>query len=578
MVKKVYLIFKTHLDIGFTDLGQNVVNTYLTRFIPEAIKRGYELKGTDTPYIWTTGSWLINEALKKDDGTMDKAIKDGIISWHALPFTSFCETYSKELFEYALSLSESLDKAYGKKTIAAKMSDVPGHTKAIVPFLKKHGVEFLHLGINVAWPLPKTPPVFRWKNGEDEITVMYQDGYGADMVFEDFAVSFGFTNDNMGPQSAAAIKKIYADLKERYPDAEIKASTLNDIALAIRDIKDTLPVIENEIGDPWVQNAGTDPKKVSLYMELLRHIEKNGISGDISNTLLCVPEHTWGCDQKTWFPNYSDWYVEDFARTEGSQQRAYFESSWEEQREYVYKAQEILGTSYEYKVEKPDLTGFTETEIPEQSFELSWQLFDNDDYLRFMAKCLTPGNSDPIRAKLWATLDNIKFGLPPYKGGIYKALPQKAYKKDEKLIIELAFEKSIAEKHGLPSPWLIIEGNNVEVRWFGAKVNRLPQAYWFKVKGKEESWQVRKIGQWIDPSDSLLNPELMATDYGVKNSTFEIQTLDTMLVAPYGRVMLDKKATDKQDMYFNLYNNIWGCNQPMWYSDDSRFRFKIKAE
>ena len=64
MIKEVYLIFKTHLDIGFTDKAQTVVKRYIEEFIPNAIKVGYELKDTDTPFIWTVGSWLVNEALK----------------------------------------------------------------------------------------------------------------------------------------------------------------------------------------------------------------------------------------------------------------------------------------------------------------------------------------------------------------------------------------------------------------------------------------------------------------------------------------------------------------------------------
>lgn len=59
MVQRVYLVFKTHLDIGFTDLGSSIVDKYLHSFIPNAIKRGYEMKNTKTPYVWTTGSWLI---------------------------------------------------------------------------------------------------------------------------------------------------------------------------------------------------------------------------------------------------------------------------------------------------------------------------------------------------------------------------------------------------------------------------------------------------------------------------------------------------------------------------------------
>ncbi len=36
-VKKVHVIFKTHLDIGFTDLAANVVDKYMYTFIPQAL-------------------------------------------------------------------------------------------------------------------------------------------------------------------------------------------------------------------------------------------------------------------------------------------------------------------------------------------------------------------------------------------------------------------------------------------------------------------------------------------------------------------------------------------------------------
>ena len=38
MVRKVHVVFKTHLDIGFTDLAEAVVRHYLHSFIPAAIK------------------------------------------------------------------------------------------------------------------------------------------------------------------------------------------------------------------------------------------------------------------------------------------------------------------------------------------------------------------------------------------------------------------------------------------------------------------------------------------------------------------------------------------------------------
>ena len=33
-IKRVHVVFKTHLDIGFTDLGKNVIERYMEHFIP----------------------------------------------------------------------------------------------------------------------------------------------------------------------------------------------------------------------------------------------------------------------------------------------------------------------------------------------------------------------------------------------------------------------------------------------------------------------------------------------------------------------------------------------------------------
>ena len=51
------------------------------------------------------------------------------------------------------------------------------------------------------------------------------------------------------------------------------------------------------------------------------------------------------------------------------------------------------------------------------------------------------------------------------------------------------------------------------------------------------------------------------------------------LVAPGKPSLLDFN-NDQPDMnggmHFNLYNNIWGTNFPMWYDEDARFRFRLR--
>lgn len=573
-VKEVLIVFKTHLDIGFCDMGENVVKNYLENFIPNAIKRGYELKNTDTPFIWTVGSWLINEALKRDDGSVAKAIEDGIIKWHALPFTPFCEAMGKTLFEYGLSISQSLDKRFDTRTLAAKTSDVPGHTVAIVPLLAKAGVELLHIGTNGVYLPPKElPEIFRLKNGDSEITVIYQRHYGNTLGIGDTVITWGFTGDNLGPQSAEEIKKLYADLYNEYPNAILKTATLDDVALSLRKYKDTLPVFEGEIGDLWIQNVGTDPKKVGIYRDMLRYIEKNGINADLTDSLLIVPEHTWGGDTKVFYPEYSRYTVAELKTSENDPYRKRFEASWQEKRDYLAKAEKMLGQKFPYDVKVPDLSGYTEIPAAEPDFEIIWQLFDRDDYRRFFDKVIAKDHG----GAWWAVLDNYKYNLPDYKGGKFKAIPKKLFANGKNTVYYLEFDSEITVFHGLPCVYAIVNGGEIEIRTLKQKANRLPNALWIKFKNQEEeNWQISKLGQWIDAKGVISSPLLHATDYGVRNGKVEIQCLDSMLVAPYGMRLLDnEKNPQRQDMYFNLYNNVWGCNHPMWYSDDSRFRFKL---
>lgn len=573
MKNEVLIIFKTHLDLGFTALAEEVLDKYLKVYIPNAIKVGYELKGTENEFIWTLGSYLVVQALKHDDGTVAQAIKDGIITWHGLPFTTHTELMNTKLFEYGVSLSESLDKRFGKKTIAAKMTDVPGHTLGIVPIMKKYGIEFLHIGVNPATPVPDVPQLFKWRCADDEITVIYQGAYGEEIEIDGTVICFAHTGDNAGPQSAEKVIEIFDEIRKKYPDRNVKAATLDEVALKLRNVKG-IPVIEKEIGDTWIHGVGTDPKKTAMFKDLLRKTEDFDYSKfDLSNNLLAVPEHTWGKNLDVFFHNDSDYYEKDRLKPGNKTGVDALEASWAEQRRYIAAAEKELGVKAEYPTEKPDLTGYEETAEFNPGFGISWQLFDSSDYERYkkVYMRLTEEN------KSWAMWDYIKQGLPDYKGGIYDAKPYKFYKRDNNYIILYKFDSKLTEEYGLP--WLAVQrdGELVTINWYDKAYLRLPNAFWFKPKGYNESWRIHKMGMWINPEDIIGSPLISATDYGVKSDNVEIESLDAALVAPFGRRLLDfDKNPKKQDLYFNLYNNIWNTNFPMWYNDDSVFRFKIR--
>src|SRR5262249_10138251 len=168
VVRKVHVIFKTHLDIGFTDYAREVLKKYITRYIPTALSTAKALREWGERFTWTTGSWLIYEYLQQaqpaEKAALEQAIREGDIAWHALPFTTHSELMDASLFRFGLSLSQELDRRFGKRTIAAKMTDVPGHTRAIVPLLADAGIQFLHIGVNPASTPPDVPDVFVWKS------------------------------------------------------------------------------------------------------------------------------------------------------------------------------------------------------------------------------------------------------------------------------------------------------------------------------------------------------------------------------------------------------------------------------
>jgi hypothetical protein len=312
-VTHIHLIFKTHLDVGFTDLGAAVVQRYLDDYIPKALDlaRGQRETGGEA-FVWTTGSWMVDHALTAYRGArrrqLETAIAAGDIRWHALPFTCHSELMDSALVRRGLGISAGLDRRFGRHTIAAKMTDVPGHTGGLVPLLAEAGVKLLHIGVNPGSKVPAVPTVFRWQAGSAEVAVIYSSVYGDVAVppGSTHALAFGFTGDNHGPPTPAEIAKDYADLRTRFPGAAVSATSLDTFAAVLaRQAKD-LPVVDDELGDTWIHGAGSDPGKIAGFRALQAlHARWSSEPGHdparidaFGRRLLMLPEHTCGMDVK----------------------------------------------------------------------------------------------------------------------------------------------------------------------------------------------------------------------------------------------------------------------------------------
>ena len=648
-IKEIIVLFKTHLDVGYTDFAENVVKNYMETYIPAALRVARETRGEKERFIWTTGSWLIERFLAESPlrGEMEEAIQAGDIRWHGLPLTTHTELMDSGLFRYGLSISNELDKRFGMTTTAAKMTDVPGHTRAMVPYLARAGIRFLHLGVNPASSVPEVPSLFRWRapSGE-EVVVMYNGDYGEFCRIGDTgtALYFAHTGDNRGPQSAHEIRALYREIREKYPEASLRAGTLEDVAKIALGISD-LPVVTEEIGDSWIHGIGSDPGKVSQYRALLRLRQylSSEEAKSLNRNLLLIPEHTWGLCYERFlgcqlgeeqFVGEHRYYARpEFEKMRPTAKFQIMEESWQEQRGYLTKALHSLPEDYqetaaqvmqEYRRERTDSFGFVPVppvstvrdgrqqkryQIRINGYEValredgsltrlardgrSWadeahpigeflyEVFSPEDFRRFEEQYIT-------RKCDWALEEFGKIGMEQAVREHLNARPRvtKVLAGDSQLLVKMVMEGAAVDVFGAPAEMELLltfmtDKVFFDLAWFGKKASRVAESLWFGFSPARELTGIHKMGEWFRPKEVVRKGgrRLHGVDCGVRFEEIVVKTVDTALAAVGKPSLLhftDEDIPVDEGVYFNLFNNIWNTNFPMWYDEDARFRFTLE--
>ena len=633
----IHLIFKTHLDIGFTDHAARVRRQYHEQFIPQAISTGehfFNENPARPSFIWTTGAWLIwdhlNSQAPEQVRRLERAIERGLITWHALPFTTHTELMSSALFRAGLSFAQELDQRFGRRTSAAKMTDVPGHTLGMVPLLAEAGVRFLHLGVNTASPVPDVPPIFRWRAPDgSEVVVMYQNSYGGTdfPAGSDVGISFAHTNDNIGPQSVAQTVEVLRHLHHANPDAEITASTLDAFGALMWGRREALPVVTEEIGDSWIHGAASDPIKLASFKSMQRLYDS--FADDLTperrafgRGLTLVAEHTWGVDIKTFLRDTAAWDRRDFEAARATDYRfRYSEQSWQEQRDYISAAmshlsaddaaagngkqtelsppaavEPVAGTVIEdggWRADVSDVTG----DLICLTSPSGWKITGLDGSLAgyrhesYDWRALQEHLDTYLQHRQeWAILDHDKPGLD--KAGTARTEtfePQHLGVFQNAAVGRLPHDAT----HLLGGP------ANHEIRLRGIDMttaevtlilrdkpaNRLPEAGFFHFTPiGATGWRLRKLGLW-NAAGSIAErgggqlQAVEAVSASVGPTPLIVTPLDCALVAPAASPFLpyQPRRPTFDGVRFNLYNNKWGTNFPMWWEGSIQFRFTVSV-
>lgn len=388
-VTDIWVVFKTHCDIGYTKPAKEVLRDYRETMMDHAIKliEADKKNPPEERFKWTIAGWpMWGDILgplqtPERKAKVEQLIREGSICVHALPASMHSDAFEMEDYVRSLSYASKVARTTGLPLpISAKMTDVPAHSWFLPTLLKRAGVKFLQIGCNYSNRYPLLPSLFWWE-GPDGSRVLcnYTIAYGsplkppADWPSKNY-LAIMMTHDNQGPPSPkevrdvrkgvssdllaatvdAATKKKFDSLSDVSgkisPQVKLHFASMEEFAKAVLAENPKLPVIKGDMVDPWIHGIMAMP----VETKMARNIRPFESALEILNTQLKIwnapakpiakelatafensflfGEHTWGANT----PGYG-YFSMDGKNHEANERYLYNEDFVKARKEGYYK-------------------------------------------------------------------------------------------------------------------------------------------------------------------------------------------------------------------------------------------------
>lgn len=336
-VTDIWVVFKTHFDLGFTDLPENVFERYRGEMMDKALKviEKSSTQPREKQFSWTVPGWPLYAQIlgptqnPERRARIKKAIKEGTLVVHGLPFTMHTESMDYEDLVRGLGYSSKIARENGiPLPISAKMTDVPSHSWVLPTLLNHAGIKFLQLGCNPASQWPRFPDLFWWEGADgSRILCQYTSLYGSGIKPSNNwpcknYLAMEMTGDNHGPPSEKEIDAILTSANKEMPGVKIHFGTLDDFAKAIAAENPILPVIKGDTPDTWIHGLLSNPQETKIARNIrplepvldglntqmkIWGISTESVSANLEKAYeqsLLYGEHTWGMNAE-FGPRYS---------------------------------------------------------------------------------------------------------------------------------------------------------------------------------------------------------------------------------------------------------------------------------
>ncbi|NML40372.1 hypothetical protein HHL17_24460 [Chitinophaga sp. G-6-1-13] len=372
-VTDIVVAFKMHVDIGYTDWAQGVLQKYSGPMLDRTldfIDQTASLPKKEQ-FVWTIPAWplqyMLDNCSPRNRERLEKAIKQQRIVPHALPFTLETESSDMENLVRGLSIADSINHRFGLKPARdAKFTDVPEHSWVIPTLLKNAGVDIIHIGCNPGSASPDVPTLFWWQgpDGSKLLTFYWAKYYGSGILPPtDWPhktwLAMIHTHENTGAPDPRDVAALIKEAREKMPNARIHIGRISDFYDLLMKEKPQLPVIKGDMPDTWIHGFMSMPEEVKTnkvfqretYVTEQLNAQMNVWKGKnvsidkyvstAAQNMLLFDEHTFGAAISHGHQLF--WKYGDDFRINKAQGNYYFlEKSWEEKGAYIKQAEKVI--------------------------------------------------------------------------------------------------------------------------------------------------------------------------------------------------------------------------------------------
>ena len=373
-VTDVWVVFKTHFDIGYTDLVTNVLRRYREEMMDKAlgIMEADQRLPEAERFAWTVPGWPLAHILgplqtPERRVRIEQAISDGTLAVHALPFTLHTESLDLEDLVRGLHFSAQIAREHHRPLPrSAKMTDVPEHCWVLPTLLANAGIRFLQIGCNPACQYPRVPRLFHWEGPDgSQVLCNYTPEYGSDLIppwdwpSQNYLAMI-MTGDNHGPPTAEEVRAARSTVAANLPGVRVHIGTLDDFLAALEQEKPELPVVRGDMPDTWIHGLLSMPEATEIARNIRplepaldsldTHLKLLGLTtAPLAQPLaqayeqsLLYGEHTFGMNGE--FGGRRIWPLAEWKKKLPLEQQEKFLRSFADKEAYIRRTDEIVTT------------------------------------------------------------------------------------------------------------------------------------------------------------------------------------------------------------------------------------------